>query len=112
MLTRWIRTKSLRVRIAHCVINAAEECEPELANAVFIVRAIHTRELINEITSLRQLHILTQLSPVEALRAVQWLDDAKLLVVEDDQADRFESKLLLSPKMQRAIAAGQSRNAA
>ena len=112
MLANWMRRKSLRARIAHWVLNAADDCEPELANAVYIVRAIFMREQIEEITTLRQMHIVTQLSQAEAFKAIEWLQDQELIVVRDNPADRFESELVLSHKLRRTLEAGQSRTAA
>lgn len=61
-----------------------------------IVAAIHAREIVKLPTTLGELHQITNLTQVEALRAVARLERAGIVKIEPDHNDAFKSAVCLS----------------
>lgn len=78
------------------------------ANSAVIMRALHRREAAGKSTTLRQLHLVAQLSQPEALRAIAELECEGRIVIEHDLHDALESPITLAPGM-RSQASAKSR---
>lgn len=79
---------------------------------MIIANAIHHRERAGEVTKLRDLHKISELSQSDALKAIAVLEKAGMVEVSDNTHDAFESAVSLSPKTRTEIETNLRRNAA
>ena len=111
-----LRLRNALKRVSRRLMNWAEEATEKTeelpVRMAQVTSAIHARELAGDTTSLRQLHKVTQLSQPEALSLVNQLEQAGIVVIEENLSDAFESKIHLSGKARLRLAEIRSREAA
>ncbi len=77
-----------------------------------IMDALSAREQEGETTTLRQLHLVTDFSQREALKAVAALEELELVEVDRNLHDALESRIDLTEEMRKRLADSNRRSAA
>ena len=93
------RSAALLAKLAHLRAGEGQAALAFTENAIAVARAVLARELIGEATSLRQLHLVTDLTQAAALRAAGELERSEMLSIARKDHDALDSKIALTPAM-------------
>ena len=92
--------------------DAAPVLEGDLVLMTRLASAIHTRQLSGEKTTLRQLHTICEMEQQQALAVLAQMRMAKIVSIEQNVSDEFESLVILSEDASLRLSQSATRNAA
>ena len=98
------RTRRLCEKVGLLRANDNVAPGPAIDRSAIVAHALYHRERDGQSTSLRQIHLISDIGQPEALRIVADLEEAGLVRVERDIHDALESRVELTERMRGRLA--------